>query len=878
MSAVGPRWRQVEELFHAALERPAPERRRYLEGACAGEPELLAEVGALLAADEGADRFLERSPAPAARATPRAGDRVGAWTLVEPIGEGGMGSVWRARRDAGGFEQLAALKRIRPGPGSAELVERFHRERRTLSRLEHPYIARLLDGGADDDGSPFFAMQLVEGEAIDAACDRVGLPLRARVELFLRVCDAVHYAHQRLIVHRDLKPANVLVDRRGDPQLLDFGIAKVLAADEDGHDTRLTVAAQPMTPAFASPEQLRGEPVTTASDVYSLGVMLYELLCGASPYAARGGRELETAIREREPRRASDAFARAGEPDAREAARRRGGRPEALRRELAGDLDAILARTLRKEPERRYASAADLALDLERWLRGRPVAARRDTWRYRASKLLRRHRAASAALAVLLCVSIAAAVAVARSARVAEARLAEILRLADLSRLDDQLAEAGRLWPVRPDKVPELERWIERSRALVERLPLHRATLAELRAARGAGTAFAGEGSPAFASTEERWRHDKLSELVRDLEAFAAPETGALADVERRLAFARTVEARSVGEHAGRWAAIAAELADPATSAPYEPLALAPQVGLVPLGRDPSSRLFEFADLATGAVPARAADGTLEVREDTGLVFVLIPGGAFAMGARRAGPGEAAGDGDPLARPDEAPVHEATLAPYLLSKYEMTQGQWLRATGANPSVYRPPQLHGPHAIDLAHPVEQVSWEECERALARLGLVLPTEAQWERAARGGTRTPWSSGAARDALAGAANLCDRAVVRAGAPWPAHREWPELDDGHVVHARVGSFRANPFGLHDVHGNVWEWCADAFLSYEAAPRPGDGLREGAGDGRRVGRGGAFTLGPSSVRSSHRGPGAPDSRDNTIGVRPARPIDGGKR
>jgi formylglycine-generating enzyme required for sulfatase activity len=251
-------------------------------------------------------------------------------------------------------------------------------------------------------------------------------------------------------------------------------------------------------------------------------------------------------------------------------------------------------------------------------------------------------------------------------------------------------------------------------------------------------------------------------------------------------------------------------------------------------------------------------------------VFVLIPGGSFEMGAQREDPDMP--DYDREAENDEAPVHEVALAPFLLSKYEMTQGQWLRIAGGNPSIYAAGRDVGGVRTTLLHPVEQVSWQDCVELLGRLALQLPTEAQWEYAARAGTRTPWWTGEDKHSLEGACNVSDRAAKRSGAKWPD--DWPELDDGFAVHAPCNQFLPNPFGLHNVHGNVWEWCRDdSFGLYTLEPSPGDGAHQGGDVRYRPSRGGSFLHTAAATRSSNRNNSAPDTRANHLGLRPARAL-----
>lgn len=402
---------QVAELYEAAVELPAAERTAFLDRASAGRAALRAEVESLLAAHEEAAGFLEQSPAPAflggsggdAEAAP--GGRAGPYRVVSEIGRGGMGTVYLAERADGAFEQQVALKLIRRRLVSEALLERFFRERQILARLEHPHIARLLDGGVSEDGHPYFAMELVRGAPLAAHCDARRLPLPARLELFDQACRAVQHAHANLVVHRDLKPSNMLVTEDGSLKLLDFGIAKVLSDEAEGGAALTRAGLVPLTPEYAAPEQLRGQPATTATDVYALGIVLYELLTGRRPGWSQRGDASGLGAAEPEPpasavsrpravRRSDGATSVAALA---EVAAARSTTPKRLQRELAGDLGAIVLRALEGDPARRYPSVEALAEDLRRFRAGLPVRARAATLRYRVGKLVRRHRLAVAA-------------------------------------------------------------------------------------------------------------------------------------------------------------------------------------------------------------------------------------------------------------------------------------------------------------------------------------------------------------------------------------------------------------------------------------------------------------------------------------------------
>ena len=403
------RWQKVKEVFLAVTEAPAFEREAVLAAACAGDRDLRGEILSLLDADTGGDSAKEDLLAGsipdlaglAARGSEETlGERLGPYRLLRHVGRGGMSDVYLAVRDDDAYEKRVAVKVILAGMNSPEGRERLRRERRILAALDHPHIARLLDGGSTQSGLPYLVMDYVEGQPIDVYCDDERLTVSQRLELFEKVLGAVRFAHQNLVVHRDLKPSNLLVEADGTPKLLDFGIAK-LVNPELAAETSLATGPglHLLTPSYSSPEQLRGEMITTASDVYSLGVMLYELLVGRRPHelAGRSGIEALRVVCESPPESASRAARAAGA----EVAAGRRLTPDGLAKTLTGDLDAILAKALAREPRRRYPSAGELADDLERLRRHRPVAAHRDSLGYRIGKVVRRHRVASSLAAML---------------------------------------------------------------------------------------------------------------------------------------------------------------------------------------------------------------------------------------------------------------------------------------------------------------------------------------------------------------------------------------------------------------------------------------------------------------------------------------------
>ncbi len=413
-------WDRASEIFHAALEcADESDRMALVDERCADDLTLRDEVLSLLKAhEEGAD-FLENTPTEdldqlvSMQLGERwIGARIGAWRIESLIHQGGMGAVYRVERVASDYHQTAALKLIRFGLETRELIERFGRERQVLAQLEHPGIARLLDGGTTESGLPYLVMEYVDGLPIDRYCDTQRLDIAARIRLFEQVCAAVHHAHQKLVIHRDLKPSNILVSADGMPKLLDFGIAKLLSDEALGADATIT-RQRILTPSNSSPEKFTGGPTTTATDVYALGILLYRLLCGSRPYRIDSdtsyARVAELICRET-PTRPSQQLALHEQAGA--IAEQRGLTADKLRRRLNGDLDTIVMKALRKEPERRYSSVEAMAHDLERYRAGLPVTARPDSLSYRAGKFCLRHwkglAATSVAFAALvICLGVA---------------------------------------------------------------------------------------------------------------------------------------------------------------------------------------------------------------------------------------------------------------------------------------------------------------------------------------------------------------------------------------------------------------------------------------------------------------------------------------
>ena len=875
---------------------------------------------------KGADPAVElrdEDPDPASRLEDLSRDRTDRrYVLKGEVARGGMGAVLKVfdtdlRRSLAMKVILDTRSSLTPETNAVDpaVLSRFLEEAQITGQLDHPGVVPVHELGVDSDGRVYFTMQLVRGRTLRQVFGLVndgedGWNQTRALGVLLNVCETMSYAHDKGVIHRDLKPANVMVGKYGEVYVMDWGLARVDGRG-DSRDVRLDPEAQaslsevrtdrgegrdsqsdsPLvtmdgavvgTPAFMPPEQAQGRvaDLDRRSDVYSVGAMLYQLLTGGVPFVPPGARISPRTL-----------LLRVLE-----------GPPKPIRelapRPVPIELEAICEKAMARDPKYRYPAMAALATDLRAYLEGRVVEAHRTGAVAEIYKWVQRNKPLAAALvaAVLalvagLATSLAfkarsdesAAVALERE-REAHRERNNVLRLSAFQDLTDLQGEAAALWPAVPHRIPEFESWLVRAQDLTAGLnpdpadddPGHRAQLASLRA-RAVGQAD-GEGIDAlprleFADDEDRWWHAQLQKLVAEIESFGDEERGLIAGqspefgrgVERRLAFAQDLREGFApgGEWAARW-----KRDLPAIRAVYPGLDLPVQVGLLPIGADPHSGLWEFLDQATGMEPRRGADGQLEMTAESGVVLVLLPGGAFWMGAQASDSNGLNYDAQALS--NEAPVHEVTLSPFFLSKYEMTQAQWERMTGRNPSQYRDPTT-----TDAApHPVEQITWLECAQWLPRMGLVLPSEAQWEYGARAGTDTPWWTGAERESLreADAVNLADQTAARGGATWPSVNDWPELDDGAVVHSEIGRYAPNAFGLHEVHGNLLEWCLDGSSDYPASPSS-DPVFPGEGTPNRVSRGGCFYDTAGYARSALRLYSPPAYAGDDLGVRPARHI-----
>jgi serine/threonine-protein kinase len=412
-------WRQVKEIFNTAIELAPVERRAFIEEKSNNDELVIREVLALLASDEEAENFIEKPAVVVSdlvtdeKNQSVIGKQIGSYKIEKEIGRGGMGAVYLATRADEEFQKRVAIKLIKRGYDTDDIIRRFRHERQILAALDHPNITRLIDGGATEDGLPFLVMDYVEGLSLNQYCDERRLDIKERLKLFLQICSAVSYAHQNLIIHRDIKPSNILVTKEGTPKLLDFGIAKLLSPNTGLTVDKTLAATQAMTPEYASPEQILGQPVTTATDVYSLGVLLYELLTGHRPFKIKTNSpsEITRIIADSEPEKPSSIVTRG---------RKIGNWQSAIGNQLKGDLDNIVLMAMRKEAERRYSSVEQFATDIKRYLDGLPVIARQDTFGYRASKFIKRNKAAVTAGVGVALSLVAGIAATTRQARIAE--------------------------------------------------------------------------------------------------------------------------------------------------------------------------------------------------------------------------------------------------------------------------------------------------------------------------------------------------------------------------------------------------------------------------------------------------------------------------
>lgn len=838
-------------------------------------PGLRGEVEGFLLVAEGLPRVDRGSPDGKPLGSELRGRKLGDFEIIREIGRGGMAAVFEARQIS--LNRKVALKLLPSHLSfSREAVRKFQREAEAGGRQRHPGIVAVHMVG-EHEGQHYIAQELIEGgvtleEKLKEFLSRGEQPqgyFRFVADFVMKVTDALHYAHESGVVHRDVKPSNLLITKDGEPMVTDFGLAKIedaLALSRTGDFSG--------TPYYMSPEQAASKRfgIDRRTDIFSLGVTLYEMITLKLPFDGATSQEIFKKILLTDP---SD--------------------PHKANPKVPRDLSTICLKAMEKLPDKRYQTMEELSDDLNRFLHGDVILARLAGPGTRCWKRVKRNPAVSATMSAAIVAILALIgyvlwsypqirqernIAEAEKARaleaekVAEDRYNQIIRLSDVKRLSDLEAEAEVLWPAYPEIIPRLEDWIARAEELLVRFPEHHRTRASLREE----ASYDADRNTIFGDTETQWQYSLLDGLITDLQKLAEKEKGLLENVRDRLHFARTINERSLGDFRVLWDEAIESIADELDCPQYEGLVIEPIMGLVPIDRDPDSGLWEFAHLQTGKIPIRDMEGKLLLTEEMGLVFVLIPGGTFNMGAVKPSLENPLGSPnvDPMANQDEGPVHEVMLKPFLLSKYEMTQGQWFRSMGNNPSTYYPHSNYLPSmkpggeaiAVTYLHPVEKVSWDDCVDVLRKLKLRLPSASEWEYAARAGTTTVWWTGNEKESLDGAANLSDSTFKKySGKVILEFEDW--LNDGYVIHAPVGSYLPNAYGLHDVHGNQWEWCRDSYDKPMASLIVvSDNIAIDSSD--RVTRGGCW-YGPAFYcRSTCRLLFERSSCSEFIGVRPA--------
>ncbi len=742
---------------------------------------------------------------------------------------------------------------------------RFLEEAQVAGQLDHPGIVPVHELGIDAEGRVFFTMKLVKGRELKEVIDDVHAQseewtLARAVGVVVKVCEAMAYAHGKGVLHRDLKPSNVMVGRFGEVYVMDWGLARAPGGTDvkdirvseppevsaelrsDRRDAAGSTPDSPLftmdgdvigTPSYMPPEQALGRisELGPQSDVYSVGAMLYHLLAGHPPYAPRDGKATNHMVllwvRETAPAEIAGLV-----PDA------------------PPELVAICKRAMERDPARRYATMLELADDLRRWLEGRVVRAYASGAWPELRKWVGRNRGMAAALGGIAALALVSSLGWAwleKQQRTALAALNEDkTQLSDVLGVRTLLAEANELTSD-DEGIRRMERWVERARDVLSRRAAY------------APKALLAASAPRAVDNEE------LTALASSLDRLDVElaRTSVFLDEVRALPQRTLEEPRALWDEAIEGVSV---------SAPYLGLRIEPQLGLVPLWQDGASGLWEFWHVLSGEKPERDEEtGRIDYRPESGIVLVLVPGGFFEMGSPEKELGRS---------PDER-LHEVVVEPFFLAKFEVTQGQWTRVTGENPAYY-------PSGIERAgvvaseiHPVESVTWTECDHFARRIGLLLPSEEQWEYVARAGTRTAYCWGDSPDRSEGRENFADQSVAAITAARVATQPAP-WNDGYPFHAPVGSFPANPLGLFDLHGNIGEWTCGRYDRYyefteaeredmfaaEVIPPAWRLLRS------RVVRGGNYFYGPGFARSALRQPVDPSNANFMSGARLARKLE----
>lgn len=811
---------------------------------------------------------------------------LGDFRIIKEIGNGAMGVVYEAEQIS--LNRKVALKVLPAHLSFSDgAIRKFEREAEAAGRQSHPGIVSIYAVG-EHKGVHYIAQELVgDGSTLNDYLHRFRHDekqppgyFRETAKIIFEVADALQHAHDAGVIHRDIKPSNILMMNNNRPKVTDFGLAKVedaLVLSRTGDFAG--------TPYYMSPEQAmaRRMGIDNRTDIYSLGVTLYEMLTLKCPFEGDTSYEVFKKIVYIDPLD-----------------------PYKENPKVPSDLSTICLKSMEKLPEKRYQSMRELSEDLKRFLLGDVILAKPAGWGTRLWKYVKRYPAASFAASVAflaIAILIGYVIWSYPQLKAAKDKAEKLQRIAieerdkalvaedeadkqrDLSeRRYEQLRQFSdrelvyrlneddlKIWPACPETSQGIENWIVRAEDVVNRLEIHERSLYSVRR-----DATKTKDGFVYYDNDTQAKHDMLSILVTDLTALSGTEKGLLQSMRNRFRTLKAIEHESIHGHRESWNNTIESIADIEKCPQYNGLIIKPQIGLIPIGQDDTSGLWEFSHLQTGEITERDLNGKLKPSEETGIVFVLIPGGSFEMGAFKPSSEHPKGSHgvDPLAYITEQPVHTVTVEPFFLSKYEMTQGQWLRITGKNPSEYKPGKDRGNKKSTLRNPVELVNWLDCAELMRRLCFRLPTESEWEYAARAGTTSFWWTGKDKKTLNKHVNLLDLYAIRNEDldDWKGFEEdW--LDDGYLVHAPVGSYLPNQFGLHDIGGNVWEWCQDGDArDYSNTPVDGSAY-QAKGAKYRIYRGGGWRSSARWCRPSNRNRGHAGNCNERLGLRPARSL-----
>ena len=862
-------------------------------------------------------------------------------TIINELGKGGMGVVHRAEQ--GSLQRVVALKI----PKHPHLNHRFTEEALISGYLNHPNIISVHNLLKTDQRRIALTMPLIDGISWDhklysdyelsnhTLSNQV---LHEHLDHLLKVCQAISYAHHKGILHNDLKLENIMVGEFGDVVVMDWGCT----TQNSTIDTRLpfhilhpTQVKRPFgSPCYMPPElaQGKGDSIGPWTDTYLLGAMLYEILEGRAP---RRGTTLGSVIKQAcigktDPfekctsRTLQQICLRALSPNPED----RYQTPDALEDDLRGYFKAEQSESLltsvetvlKEEESHTYAddhsslmtlidavsmtvqadqiwpsrAAKELKEQASRQLVTRAIEMgdlklataylhhlsdehndlrallnEQQHKRQMEADAIERNTRLTRLIVAFVIVSLTVGGALVNSARqealtqhaIASERLVELTSLSDIQTAQQLTTDIDSLWPLRMSVVPQMERWINTAENLISRKDIHSTHFQTL-----------SESDTEMNSQLLKWELGIISSLLDEITLL---ESKWLPAIKSRRTFALTLQDRSITDHQEKWTVAIQSIKEHPM---YGGLTLAPQLGLIPLQQDPTSGLWEFGHLQSGK-PPEIVEGKYVLTSETSIILTLLPPSSFWMGATKDGQRNI----DPRSKETEGPVHLVDLDAFFISKYEMTQGQWLRMNEVNPAAYPVGTALKPRPITALHPIEQITWSEATETLSRYDLKLPTEAQWEFAARGkwteANETPPSNsvfwtGNNIASLQGTLNIADMGGRRLGSP-ESWRFESTLDDGHMVHAPIGSFKANPFGLHDMLGNVWEWCSDRFGEYTLPTEPGTGKRLAPEDAPNLFRGGGFRASSVHVRSADRySIYAADYSAYDVGLRPARMIE----